>query len=135
KVAPALKQARELADRPRGRYRVAWSQDLVGTLMPHPHQAREVGRMLTLDALLRALDGDPDGAVRSCRAALNAGRSLGDEPMAVSQFVRAACRADAVRALERVLAVGTPTPKPLEEMQRLLEMEAAEPVLLIVARS
>src|SRR5207237_1023988 len=42
KVAPAIKKARELADRPHGRYRVVWSDDLIGTLVPHVQQAREV---------------------------------------------------------------------------------------------
>jgi hypothetical protein len=135
KVAAALDVARGLADRPRGRYDVAWKSDLIGTLMPHVNEAREVAGMLALDALLRSLDDDGEGAVRSCRAALNAGRSLGDEPAAVSQFVRAGCAGRAVRALEQVLAQGKAPAKSLEELQRLLEEEAEAPLELIAARS
>ncbi len=134
KVGAALDKARELADRPRGRYTVVWNEDLIGTLVPHLDSVRQVVSMLTLDALLRSWDGDHDGAVRSCQAALNAGRSVGDEPMGVSQLVRAAAAAAVVRALERVLATGTASPKSLEEMQRLLTQEAAAPSLLIAMR-
>jgi hypothetical protein len=131
----ALDVARGLADRPRGRYAVAWSKDLIGTLMPHIQQAREVALMLALDARLRALDGDREGALRSCQAALNAGRSLGDEPSAISQIVRAASARLALRALEQILAQGEVPAKSLEEIQRLLANEAEEPLALIAARS
>lgn len=135
KVTAALDKARELADRPRGRYRVAWSADLVGTLMPHLDHPRTLVRILTIDALLRSRDGDADGAVRSCRAALNAGRSLGDEPAAVSQLVRVSCDLAAVRTLERSLATGTASAKTLEEMQALLADEDAQPLMLRTVRA
>jgi hypothetical protein len=135
KVAAAVEKARELIDRPRGRYAVVWSEDLLGTLVPHLDKPRAVARLLVHDALMRSMDGDADGAVRSCRAAVNAGRSIGDEPMGISQLIRRVCVADAVAALERVLAIGEPRAISLEEMQRLLATEAAEPLLLIAARS
>jgi hypothetical protein len=134
KVAAALAKARELADRPQGRYPVTWSEDLIGTLTPHLDDVRTLGRMLALDALLRAHDGDIEGAVRSCRALLNTGRSVGDEPMPISQLVRAVGARDLVRALERALRAGAATPQSLEEMQRALALEAEEPLLLRVAR-
>jgi hypothetical protein len=134
-VAKALEVARGLADRPRGRYAVTWTRDLVGTLVPHVQEARDVTRLLALDARLRALDGDTEGAVRSCQGALNAGRSLGDEPLPVSQLVRAACDRQALRALEQTLALGVASPKALEELQRLLQEEAEAPLELTAARS
>ncbi len=135
KVAPTADLARGLADLPRGRYAVAWSNDLIGTLMPHAHQPREVAQLLAFDALLRALDGDGEGAVRSCRAVLNAGRSLGDEPCTVSQLVRLSCGRQAVWALEHTLAQGEAPPRALEELQPLLAAEAEEPLQLIAARA
>jgi hypothetical protein len=134
-VAGALDGARGLADRPRGRYTVAWSGDLVGTMMTHVQQVREVALMLALDARLRAFDGDRDGALRSCRAELNAGRSLGDEPAPISQFVRASWSRRAVRAVEAVLAQGEASPKSLEGLQRALTEEAEEPTQLAAARA
>jgi hypothetical protein len=125
KVTAALTKARELADRPRGYY--PGKEELIKS---HLVPAHTLVRMLTVDALLHSRDGDGDGAVRSCRAALNAGRSIGDGVAAISQKVRASCGLDAVHALERTLATGTASAKALEEMQRLLAEEDGEPLLL-----
>jgi hypothetical protein len=133
-AAEALALAQQLADMPRGRYAVAWAPDLIGTLMPHVHNCRDVARLLILDALARSVDGDGDGAVRSCRAAANVGRSIGDEPVAISQVVRRVCVTQAVHALEGILARTTASAGSLEEMQKLLTVESAEPSLLIAAR-
>jgi hypothetical protein len=135
KVDGALDRARVLADRPRGRHVVSYSEDLIGTLLPHLDEARQVARMLALDARLRALDGDIEGALRSCRAGLNVGRSIGDEPFAVSQLTRAATARQALRALEQTLALGEAPAKSLEQLQRLLAEEAEEPLALLAARS
>jgi hypothetical protein len=91
--------------------------------------------LLALDAHAASADGDSDGALRSCRAALNAGRSMGDEPTGIAQMVRVACALDAVRALERVMAQGEASEPALKAMQRLLEDEAAASTLLIRARA
>jgi hypothetical protein len=134
KVEAAVAKARELADRPRGRHRVAWSADLIGTLIPHIDDTRNVLRVLTLDALRRSLEGDAEGALRSAMAILNTGRALGGEPMGVSQFVRAACARDAVSVIERALATGSAGTDTLAQLQRELALEAREPLLLIAAR-
>jgi hypothetical protein len=134
-AAPALAPARGLAQLPHGRYVVAWSADFLGTLLPHVQQVREVALLLTLDAALRVQEGDADGALASAQAALNAGRSLGDEPTAISQLVRRACVSLAVRSAERTLAQGEPSGPALAELQRQLEDEAAPSVLLIALRS
>jgi hypothetical protein len=131
----ALDVARNLADRPRGRHAVAWTPDLIDTMMTHIQQTREVTGLLVLDAQLRAFDGDIEGALRSCRAALNAGRSIGDEPMLISQMVRVSSTRQAVRVLERILAQGEASPKSLEDFQRSLAAEAEEPLELIGARA
>jgi hypothetical protein len=136
KANAALAPARDLADRPRGRWAVAWNSDLlIATLVPHVDQPRRVAHLLALDAFAAAADGNTDSALRSCRAALNAGRSMGDEPTLAAQLVRIVCVLDAVRALERVLAQGEAREPSLEAVQRLLGDEAAAPTLLIRARA
>src|SRR5205823_11752573 len=96
--------------------------------------AREIAYVLDFDVLLRAHDNDGDGALASCRAIVNTGRSLVDEPFLISQLVRIAIRAIALGKVERTLAQTQPSPAALAELQRLLEEEEPAPVLLIALR-
>jgi hypothetical protein len=134
KLAPAVAQARRLADLPEGRYSSAAGPDNVPT---DPPRIRVLGlaNLMGYDARRRALDGDADGALASCRAALNAGRSIGDEPFFFSQMVRQACETSTVRTAERVLAQTEPSDAALRQLQSLLEAEEAEPLLLLGFRS
>jgi hypothetical protein len=93
-----------------------------------------VAGLLRYDALLLAQEGDLDGALRSTRGVVNAGRSIGDEPARVAQLVRMACRGVAVGSLERVLAQGEPALAGLADLQRLLEEDEAENLVLHGAR-
>lgn len=132
KAGPALEEARKLAELPEGRFPIRYGLDV--TFPPHLQEVREVAHLLSFDVLLRAHDRDADGALASCRAILNAGRSLRDEPLAVSQLVRIACRAIALGRLQRALAQGLPSEAALLQLQRLLEQEEQGPVMLVVAR-
>jgi len=135
KAAAALSAARRLGDMGHGRYVVLWTADAIGTLLPHVQDAHEIGRLLQLDAIRRAANGDIDGALASCRAILNTGRSFGDETAAISQIVRLQYQRLALRTLERVLARGTASDAALAEIQRLLEDESEQPLLLIATRA
>ncbi len=132
-AGPAVARARELAALKQGRFPVVWAPDLISTVLTC-QDAREVVRLMSFDAALRGHDGDADGALESCRAALNAGRAIGDEPTFISQLVRVACQAVAVRAAERALAQGQASPEALEAALRALREEADEPLLLYAAR-
>jgi hypothetical protein len=134
-IRQATEIARQLTDRRRGRYTVAWKSDGIGTLVPHVGDVREVVRLLVLNARWRALNGDLAGAVLSCWAALNASRSIGDEPITLSQLTRAGCASQTVRALEHVLAQGEASANALEQLQQSLAEEAEEPLELTAARS
>jgi hypothetical protein len=89
-----------------------------------------VANLLHFDVLLLAQEGDLDAALRSTRGIVNTGRSVGDEPTMISSLIRMACRAVAVSCLERVLAQGEPPPQALADLQRLLEEDEAENLLL-----
>jgi hypothetical protein len=135
-AAAALTAGRRLADFPRGRYKVAWTQDRVSTVMPHVDHLNAISRLLYLDSVVRAQDGDTEGAVRSCQAALNACRSVGDEPAFVSQASRLGLGwARPLQGLERVLAKGEPSNATLEEFQGLVRGELSEPSLILAARA
>lgn len=130
RAAEALAEARKLTGLTGGRHRITYSSDWISTRMPHLQDAREVCHLLTWDALVRAQDGDPDGALASCRAALNAGRSVGDEPFLISQLVRISCSTVAIRQAERVLVQGQPSEDALKALQQLLEKEESSTPLL-----
>jgi hypothetical protein len=115
-----LTQARKLADRPSGRFPAdrfgGQPTANVSDLIP----------LLRWDAVLRAQDGDTDGALESLRAALNTSRSVGDEPSFPSQVNRVWSWLRVVQVLRRVLAQGEPSEPALAAFQRLLEDEATE---------
>src|SRR5207249_10305703 len=95
---------------------------------------RGLGTVMLYDAMLRAQQGDVNGALESCRAGVNAGRSVGEEPALISQLVRMAIRALSHRSIERSLALGEASEAALTALQQLLEDDEAEPLLLYGAR-
>jgi hypothetical protein len=135
KASAVLSAARRVADMPRGRYVVIEKPDALSTLLPHVDQLQQLIRLLRLDAVRRVQDGDIDGALTICRALVNTGRSFGDEPIAISQLVRLCHQRLAIRGLERALAQGEASEATLAEIQRLLEDEADQPLLVIAARA
>lgn len=132
--AGALAEARKLADMPRGRARVVYMPNPIDVTLEHAQSTRVVARLLAADAAIRLHDGDADGALASCRAILNAGRSIGDEPFLISQLVRIAIGRVAVHAIERVVAQGEPSEAALAETQAMLAEESRHPALLIALR-
>ncbi|HZY86568.1 MAG TPA: hypothetical protein VFE78_17165 [Gemmataceae bacterium] len=135
KVKPALAQARRLADLPNGRYSIKWAADLISTPLISAETARRCFHLLELEAYRQIQDGDPDGALSSCRGLLNAGRSIGDEPLTLSQLVRVVAQSRAARVVERALAQGQPSENALAAAQALLADEARHPALLVMMRA
>jgi hypothetical protein len=135
RAGPALIEARRLKELPQGRFPSA-EPDMAGLpgLLNHVQDVRSITNLLAHDALLRVQQNDADGAVQSCQAALNAGRSIGDEPTLIALLVRLACRTVALYKLERVLAQGQPSAAVLAEIQALLEDEEAQPLLVVAVR-
>lgn len=134
KVQPALVEARKVAQCSTGRYPVQWTPAVVDTPCPHWEQVRKVAEMLGHDVKLRAQNRDLEGALVSCQALFNVGRSLGDEPAMISLLVRIACLQRALRHIERTLAQGPLDPASLARLQRCLEEEEATPRLLVAVR-
>jgi hypothetical protein len=135
KASAAVTVARKVAEMPRGRYVVIGSSNRGRYWLPHVQEAHDIAWLLQLDALRRADAGDIDGAFTSCRAILNVGRSIGDEPIAVSQMARAGCQRLSIRSLERALAQGEASASALEAVQHLLEDEDEQPLMLMAARA
>jgi hypothetical protein len=133
-VAPAVTEARKLAGLPRGRHHITYRHLVINTLLEDQESVRAAAALLKYDALRRAHAGDMAGALASCRAALNAGRSIGDEPTAISQLIRNAGVTLACHAAERVLAQGEAGPDDLAALQRAFEEEDRHPGLLVSMR-
>jgi hypothetical protein len=128
-VTPAVVHARALANQPEGRYRIVWEPDVFSTRLPHIEKLRDVATLLIYDALLWLDDRDIDEALNSCLAVLNAGRSIGDEPLLVSQLARTRIVDNVCRLTEHVLVHGEPSDAALAELGRVLDREQAEPRL------
>jgi hypothetical protein len=133
-LEPALAVARDLALRPRGRLPLEYARNPLQTRLPAQSLAKRLNHLLVLDARRQAQGGRMREAVQSCRAALNAARTLGDEPMMISQQIRMGCVLDACQAVEYTLAQGEPDPQDLEPMQGLLEREDAHDPLRTALR-
>jgi hypothetical protein len=134
KANAALVEARKLKDFPQGRYPITYSADFLSTLLTAQQESRRVFSLLAFDCQTLAEQGKMDEALASCRALVNAARSLGDEPMMISQLIRNAGRAVAIANIERTLAQGQPSQLALTELQKLLEDEEAAPLFLIAMR-
>ncbi len=133
-VRPALEEARKLATMPSGRHRLSYERNVLNTLLKDQAEARRLVWLLVCDAMRYDQMGDMANALISCRAAFNAARSLGDEPLAVSQMLRSSSVISVCQAVERALAQGEPAREDLIRFAPLLESEDAFPDLLITAR-
>ena len=128
-VGAALAEARALMDFSEGRFPIAWASDGISTPLPHLAKTRDVVNLLAYDVLLRTQKQETDEALLSCRALLNVGRSLGDEPTAVSQRLRIDIRNIASEQIEFALAHGQPSEPVLASLQGVLDSEEGEPLL------
>jgi hypothetical protein len=130
----SLRTARKVSELPDGRYPLTLMADGFSTMQSRMPAIRAIGELLSFDALRRAQAGDADGALTSCRALLNLSRSIGDEPLFISQRWRLELRWEACARIERVLAQGEASDAALEPLQRLLERDEPEPLFLYGAR-
>ena len=123
KIAKPLDEARRLKDLPKGRFPITYTDDFFSTVIPNQQNARAIAEWLQHDAYLLAHQKEFDRAVESCRALMNAGQAMGDEPLLISVLIRIALDSMAIRTLERVLAQGQASEGQLRLMQALLDRE------------
>jgi hypothetical protein len=125
-LAPERGDALRLKNLPDGRFAVQYAFDFLGTEPTEALSSRVVRQFLFYDAMLRAEENDAAGAVAACHALLNAARSVGDEPLILSQLERLAGQELTVLALERVLAQVTPPAAALQQLHEALVREGNE---------
>jgi hypothetical protein len=119
----ALEEARRLEHQPQGRFPIVYARNPENTSLTQEQRAREVSFLLFLDVMARTQEGDIRGAMESCRAAVNCGRSLGDEPLSISQIIRKSLQTAACGTLRRVLAQGEPDDADLKSLQNMFDEE------------
>jgi hypothetical protein len=134
RIRPAVDEAAKLAALPQGRHTLHYERNPIATLLPDQSKCRDIFNLLGYEALRQNQIGDSKNALRTCRAALNAARSLGDEPIYISQLIRIAGVIKACQAIERTLAQGEPPAEEMAGLQKLLENEDAFPGLLVATR-
>ena len=134
RVRPALTMATPLAEMPRGRHRLHYERNPIETLLPDQQESRRIMSLLVYEAIRQNQKGETHRALTSCRAALDAARSLGDEAIFISQLIRIAGDLLACQAIERTLAQGEPTPEDMRAVQKLLAEEDAFPGLVLATR-
>jgi competence protein ComGC len=121
-----LAEARKLKDMPNGRFPIKAVENPITMSMDYIQHVRSVIYLLSNDAMMRGQEKDHDGAIESCQAALNAARSLRENPTLIGMLVRIAGRAIAMDAVERALGQGEATEESLKKLQELIELEAAD---------
>lgn len=132
-VTPERTQARELANFPAGRLPITYAPGFIASKTRSPDVESTI-HLLQYDLLDVLEAGDLPAAVTSWRALFHAARSIGDEPLIVSQSIRVYGRTTVVRLLERLLAQGESDAVTLAALQQLLEDDERQPLFLIAVR-
>jgi len=123
KYPEALIEARKLKDPGDGRFPIVISPDWISTDR-RQLDARVFFIVLSHDAILRAHQGDLDGALETCRAILGACRSYGDDACFIAVLHRIFGNASSLSWVgERCLAQGFPSNEALKQLQSEIAAE------------
>jgi len=133
-VTPERTQAREIANFPNGRLPITFAPGGFISSKTRSGDVHPTLRLLEYDLLDLLESGDMPAAVLSWRALFHTGRSIGDEPLVISQLIRVNARATAVRLLERLLAQSEPDAVTLASLQQLIEDDERQPLFLFAMR-
>jgi hypothetical protein len=128
-TAAARKVALGLRELPAGHRAFPVGDNPITITLPHLDTTSKVVNLLQCDAALASIDHQPDRGIQAAHAALNASRSIGEEPCLISQLFRMRCRNQAAQLALQTLAAGTPT-NGLAELQAALLEDADEPLFL-----
>jgi len=124
KIPEALVEARKLKDMPNGYFPLQRPFDgamLFLNLEVSDHSL--LYDLLQNDAMLQAQQGNPDAALDSCMALLNAARSLASDPLMAAVHIHAQGMPILVDAVERTLALGHSGDASLSELQNRLRRQ------------
>lgn len=126
KAPEGLVEARKLKDMPHGRFAFTWDPSGFWGFLPEQQEVLTICDLLQHDAIIKAQFGDPDAALETCLAHLNATRSLEDDPYLASLSIRLACDTMLIQTLERIVALGNPKGELLQQLQHRIHRERDE---------
>jgi hypothetical protein len=125
-IAPFVAKLHEIRKHSRGGNRIVIpAANPMGMNLTETQKMREAASKLDWQALLAANDNDPATAIEANRTQLHLRLAIGDEPTMISQLVRIAMIAIAVRSTERTLALTEPK-QGLPELQAEFERSLTE---------
>jgi serine/threonine protein kinase len=133
-VEPALREALAMADLPQGRHPVKYNRTYLETSFD-ARSVYAVASLLHLSFSEQLHLGNHQSACRVCRALINLGRSMHNVLSTTSQLQRIAAVQTGLGYLEVELAHGSPGDSELQAIQKILEREAQEDLLLLVAKT
>lgn len=102
--AEALRLLHEAANRPASRFPLDFGQGM-NLSLPHLAKLRQGVRLLQIEALVAAEDGDTRRALSAVTAAFAAANSVRQEPLIISQLVRIACHGVTLNAVNRMMNI------------------------------
>ncbi len=124
----ALSKALQLESFPRGRFPSPIDKWKGYNSRPdHIADVARVDSLLTYESLAKAYGRNPREALRCCFALVNLSRSLGNEPIIISQGVRRQVLARSIASLEQLLSQETIDASELARFQRELEQKTGIP--------
>jgi hypothetical protein len=130
----AIAEYRKIASLPAGSFPMVGLPD-VTLFLTRATPYRQPSIALRYDLSDRLNAGDDAAATIALKAALNVPRSIGDEAFAVTVVVRNATVRTAIDGIERWLGMSEPSEADLDVVQRMLDREIGEPLLVRFARA
>jgi hypothetical protein len=134
-VNEAIAAARLLAGATEGRYEFEFSEVAISPNRPHIEAVRRVSRLLYLDSTRQSQAGKIDDALTSARGIIGVARSIGDEPVELSQLFRLHQRRAALSAILRAIGQGDASDAVLAAVQDDLARELEHDLLLCAMRA
>ncbi len=130
----SLKLGSSLKDFPRGRTVIELNPDLLSTPLQHPVDCRLSFWLLRFDSEELLQQGRYQDAVDRIRSILNAAGALREDSIAISQLVRMAGRAIAVKQTERLLGMGAISDDQIGQLMAEFKAEQNDNLMLTIIR-
>ena len=101
-----LKELAILREMPTGRFEIDYTENPLGTVLPHLTPVRTAAKLLHLDSVLKLIDGDMEGSAATVRIQARISATLDEHPTIIGRVVQVAIDAKTLRTIENIMRVG-----------------------------